>query len=269
MIAMARVPDVPDDNSAQRSIQSIEVGFRLIRVLETATSALPLKTLAARAGMTPAKAHLYLVSFIRLGLVTQDPRNLHYGLGSYALQLGQAALRQVDMLALAHEPLESLQRTFELPTYLSIWGAGGPFSILKFDAELPTPVTIKVGFMFPLFGTATGRIFLAYLPDRITRRIAASEAAIHPEIAARREEIVGDVLKTGVAISEGYLFRGFSAISAPVFDHQEQLAAAVTMIGVATLMDRSPAGAMATAVSSAGALISKSLGYHGDASGRT
>lgn len=249
------------DHTQQRSIQSIEVGFRLIRALETATSALPLKTLAARAEMTPAKAHLYLVSFIRMGLVRQDARTLHYGLGPYALQLGQAALRQVDLLSLAHDPLEKLQQAFELPTYLSIWGSAGPFSILKFDAELPTPLTIKVGFAFPLLGTATGRVFLAYLPERSTRKLLAEEIALHPELAARREKVVADVLKHGVSISEGYLFRGFSAISAPVFDHAGQLAASVTMIGAAAHMDREPDGKMVKAVRAAGATVSRALGW--------
>lgn len=246
--------------SAQRSIQSIEVGFRLIHVLEKASAALPLKTLAARADMTPAKAHLYLVSFTRLGLVAQDARSGHYGLGPYAMQLGHAAIRQLDILSIAHAPLEHLQKTFDLPAYLSIWGAGGPFSVLKFDADLPTPLTIKVGFAFPLLGTATGRIFLAYLPERITGKLAREESALHPELAARRDEITASVLRDGLSISEGYLFRGFSAISAPVLDHTGALAAAVTIIGAASGMDRAPQGRMAQAVKDAGRKISAGLG---------
>ncbi|MCC2095765.1 MAG: IclR family transcriptional regulator [Hyphomicrobiales bacterium] len=258
---MARVARQSDGGGAQRSIQSIEVGFRLIHVLETARAPLPLKTLAAGADMTPAKAHLYLVSFIRLGLVVQEQSTQHYRLGPYALQLGQAALRQLDLPALAHGPLEKLQKTFELPTYLSIWGAGGPFSVLTFDADLPTPVTIRTGFVFPLLGTATGRIFLTYLPDATTRALAERESALYPDLAGRREAMIDEARTTGVSISEGYLFRGFCAISAPVFNHSGELVAAVTMIGVATLMDQGAEGAMASAVRSAGATISAALGY--------
>lgn len=258
---MTRRAAASDDNGAQRSIQSIEVGFRLIRALETASSPLPLKTLAEKAGMTPAKAHLYLVSFVRLGLVAQDSRNSHYGLGPYAMQLGQAAIRQSDLLAIAHAPLEQLQKRFELPAYLSIWGAAGPFSVLKFDAELPTPLTIKMGFAFPLLGTATGRIFLALMPESLTRTLAAQESALHPELGARQDEFVRQVLRDGIAISEGYLFRGFAAISAPVFDHAGQLAAAVTMIGVASMINADPSGPMARAVREAGEQISRALGY--------
>jgi hypothetical protein len=55
-----------------------------------------LKDLAAAAGMSAAKAHRYLVSFQRLGLVTQDPRSTRYDLGPAALQLGLAALARLD-----------------------------------------------------------------------------------------------------------------------------------------------------------------------------
>lgn len=260
---MARRADDQDDGAGQRSIQSIEVGFRLIHVLENARAGLPLKTLAANAGMPSAKAHLYLVSFVRLGLVVQDPRTSHYALGPYALQLGQAALRQTDLPAIASEPLEALQRRFELPTYLALWGNGGPFSVLKFDAELPLPVTIKVGFVFPLLSTATGRIFLSFLPDRATRKLVEQEAALHPDLAERRTEIVARIAADGLSISEGYLFRGFSAISAPVFDHTGQLAASVTMIGIGSNIERDPSSPMAQAVKHVGETISKSLGFRG------
>ncbi len=47
-----------------------------------------LKDLAREAEMSPAKAHPYLVSFSRLGLIEQDRASGHYLLGPLALQLG-------------------------------------------------------------------------------------------------------------------------------------------------------------------------------------
>lgn len=54
-------------------IQSVEVGFALLEGLTRSRGPLMLKDVAASAGMSAAKAHRYLVSFQRLGLVTQDP----------------------------------------------------------------------------------------------------------------------------------------------------------------------------------------------------
>lgn len=250
----------PQDRPEQRSIQSIEVGFRLIRVLEQAGSKLPLKTLSARAEMPPGKAHLYLVSFMRIGLVVQDEATQHYGLGPYALQLGVAALQQTSLADLARRPLERLNQRFELPAYLSLWGRMGPFIAVKFDAELPTPFTIKVGFVFPLLSTATGNIFLAHMPHRETDALVAHEGTLAPELLARRDAIVASVRKAGLAISEGHLFRGYSAIAAPIFDHTQALAGAVTLLGIGSQIDRSPEGDIAREVRAAAHDLSTHLG---------
>ena len=55
------------DNAAERNprrgIQSIEVGGQLLRALAHRGRPMALKDLARDAGMAPAKAHPYLVSF--------------------------------------------------------------------------------------------------------------------------------------------------------------------------------------------------------------
>jgi len=56
-------------DSDSRGIQSIEVGGRLLLALAHHGQPLPLKDLAYAADMSPGKAHPYLVSFIKLGLV--------------------------------------------------------------------------------------------------------------------------------------------------------------------------------------------------------
>ena len=79
-----------DDSStdrAQRGIQSIEVGGQLLRALVHHGRPMALKDLEREAEMSPAKAHPYLVSFSRLGLIEQDRSSGHYLLGPLALQL--------------------------------------------------------------------------------------------------------------------------------------------------------------------------------------
>ena len=81
---------------AQRGIQSVEVGGQLLRALAHQGRPLALKDLAREAGMAPAKAHPYLVSFGKIGLVEQDQLSGRYGLGPLALQLGLMSLQQSD-----------------------------------------------------------------------------------------------------------------------------------------------------------------------------
>jgi DNA-binding IclR family transcriptional regulator len=196
-----------------------------------------------------------------VGLVVQDPATAHYGLGPYAIQLGLTALRQTNLADVAREPLETLHRQFELPTYLSVWGRMGPFILVKHEKELPTPFDIRVGFVFPLLSNATGNVFLAHMPARATRPLIDVEGKVNPDLVDQRDAICADIRKHGYAASRGHLFRGFCGLSAPVFDHEGKLAGAVTMLGVASLMDTRPRSQMTVALRQAAADISGKLGF--------
>ena len=62
----------------QQGIQSIEVGARLLRALAANGRSMMLRDLAQNAAMPAAKAHRYLVSFMRMGLVEQDANTGRY-----------------------------------------------------------------------------------------------------------------------------------------------------------------------------------------------
>src|SRR3982750_3549868 len=94
-------PKAAPQPRGQRGIRSVEVGGQLLRALAHHGRPMALKDLAREAGMSPAKAHPYLVSFGKLGLIVQDAGSGRYGLGPLALQLGLISLQQFDPVRLA------------------------------------------------------------------------------------------------------------------------------------------------------------------------
>ena len=78
-------PEAEAGTRGPRGIQSVEVGGQLLKVLAHTGRRMALKDLAREADMSPAKAHPYLVSFGKLGLIEQDGVSGHYGLGPVAL----------------------------------------------------------------------------------------------------------------------------------------------------------------------------------------
>ena len=101
MVHFSEDDETSSDTPARtsRGIQSVEVGGQLLKALARSGRRMALKDLARDADMTPAKAHPYLVSFGKLGLIEQDPVSGHYGLGQLAVQLGLISLQQVDPVA--------------------------------------------------------------------------------------------------------------------------------------------------------------------------
>ena len=263
-----------DEDWSQRRIQSIEVGFKVIRAMESADGPMPLRDIAAAAGMPPSKAHLYLVSFIREGLVRQDPHSGHYGLGSFAIQLGHSAIRQVDIVDLAREELSALQQETGFAAYLSLWGNRGPGIVSKVDGYKQGSLAVRLGYVLPLSASATGQVFLAYLDRSETKPILEDEIqiarhseenwTIAPELTkdpARLDALTEEVRTRGYATSKNNINANFAAMAAPVFDHSGRITATVTVLG----SDKSMTGARAKGVTSAlldtTERLSRRLGY--------
>ncbi|MCU0869940.1 MAG: helix-turn-helix domain-containing protein, partial [Burkholderiales bacterium] len=97
-----------DRAAASRGIQSLEVAGRLLHALVRSNRALALKDLAADAAMPAAKAHRYLASFQRIGLIEQDPVTGRYDLGVGALELGLAAIGRIDPVRIASPTVPAL-----------------------------------------------------------------------------------------------------------------------------------------------------------------
>ncbi len=233
-----------DTEQSRRRVQSIEVGFRVLRVLRMAEGPLPLREIAARAGMPPSKVHLYLVSFVREDMAYQDAQNGHYGLGSFAIQLGLAAIRQLDVVALASDFLTELCDKTDCAIYLSVWGDRGPCIVAKADGALQGAFSVRLGYILPVTTTATGLVFLAHLPEYETMRARAAQDAYDAARNARtpsEEEIaeaVGKVRTLGYASTIGMLNRNFAGIAAPIFDYSNKLAATLTILGPSEYMSR-------------------------------
>jgi DNA-binding IclR family transcriptional regulator len=252
-------PSVSRSAKKQRYIQSILVGFKLIRVLQEGGTKLSLKRLAQLAGMSPSNAHLYLVSFGRLGLVVQDPITTYYGLGPYAIDLGLAAIRQLNIADLARGALEALSEELGQSIYLSVWANKGPTIILKFDSHLNVPLAIRIGYVLPMSTSATGQVFLAHLSARETDPILKSEI---PNAVTRRKrlaEIRKIVTRDGIGLSDSRLYEGFGAISAPVFDHDNRIAASITALGPSNALAVNATGTAALAVKDAAEKLTRSL----------
>lgn len=215
-------PSVADDKS-QRAVQSVEVGGRLLLALADSGSALTLKDLAAAAGMTPSRAHPYLVSYGRLGLITQDMTG-RYDLGPAALRVGLASLQRLEPMTAAEPVIRQLAAETGHAIALSVWGNFGPTVVRLIEASQPLHVSLRIGSVLSIFDTATGRAFAAALPaDRLRQAIAGPlgeplSASAWRQRLPELESITQEGRRHGVSRAVGSPIPGVNAFSAPVFD---------------------------------------------------
>jgi len=256
-----------DKNRA--GIQSVEVGFALLEALTRARGPLMLKDVAAAAGMSPAKAHRYLVSFQRLGLVTQDGRTSRYDLGPAALKLGLASLSRLEPVRLARERMPALMDTLGHTLALAVWGNRGP-TIVHWE-ESPQAITanLRLGDVMPLLSSATGRCFGAHLAPEITAPLIAEETAQAakarraglPRTPAAVQALWREVRERGSARVVDTLLPGIVAFCAPVFDADGHIALGITTLGSVATFDPEWGGAIDAPLRAAAAQLSSDLGW--------
>lgn len=261
--------DIADDaDKGQRAIQSVEVGGRLLLALGAHAGPMTLKDLAAQAGLPASRAHPYLVSFGRLGLVQQDVDSGRYGLGPAALQLGLTALRQCDPVKAAVPVAEALAAETGQAVAVAVWGNFGPTVIRMIDARQPLHVAMRAGTVMSLFGSATGRAFAAVQsPERLADALAGvalgndGGAAMTPAPDAEQASAHDEYSRHGCTRAVGRPIPGVNAFSAPAFDHDGEPAAVLTLLGHQDHVPAAWTSAMATAVKRAASEVSARLGW--------
>lgn len=198
-----------------RGIQSIEVGGQLLQALVRAGRPLALKDLAQLAGMPAAKAHPYLVSFGRIGLVAAEGGR--YGLGPMAMELGLISLQQHDPVRLASQLPEELAQSSGCTVALAVWGNQGPTVVRVAEAPSPLHVSLRHGTVLNLAQTATGQVMAAARPAAEVDALWRAQGG--GDLAAWRAQLAA-VAAAGHAFSDEGLLPGVAALALPICNAQ-------------------------------------------------
>jgi DNA-binding IclR family transcriptional regulator len=252
-----------------RGIQSIEVGGRLLHALARAGEPMMLRDLAREAGMTPAKAHPYLVSFSRLGLIEQDDTTGRYEVGGLALELGLVSLRRLSAVRVAGPSIEALANDIKHAVSLSIWGTHGPTVIRLEQPSHPVHIVMRVGSVMGMLETATGRIFTAFLPQTVAMaalrsnldRLGVGYNGKRATSGAKVTALLADVRSRRLTRAVGDPLPGINAFAAPVFDHTGAVVLSVTTMGPVGTFDANWNSPIAKALLCCTENISRRLGF--------
>lgn len=272
-------------SDSRQGIQSVEVAGPLLLALAQAPGPLALSILAKSAGMPSAKAHRYLVSLIRVGLVEQDAATGLYDLGGLALELGLVSLGRLDAVKLADETMVKLRDATSETVALAIWGNFGPTYIRLLQSRRPVTINLQIGSVMPMSYTASGLCFAAFMDEAETGALLRAELAQNrsekldaPQTGKELAPLLEQTRQHGMARMIGHLdpsavrapgttrtaerlLAGFNAFSAPVFDHDGHIRFALTVVGSSAHIDAAWNGPIARETRRHAQQLSARLGY--------
>lgn len=206
-------------------------------LLQLATGPQTLGEVADGAKLSKATAHRILASLAHGGLAIQDPASGEYLLGPGCIVLANSVIGGMSGLgAVARAMLEQLRdETLESVT-LHIRAGAQRICI----EELPSPQHVKytagVGVSHPIHTGSAGKVLLAFTDSNIAKALLDNitlDAVTESTITDRRilERELQEIREQGYAQSRGERVPGAAAISVPVWSPDQDLVAALSVLG--------------------------------------
>lgn len=247
---------------AQQGIQSVEIAGSILRAIVEADGPLNLKALAEDTQIPAPKLHRYLLSLIRIGLVQKSDTKL-YELGSYVLTLGAAGFRRLDVVRIAMPLMTELRDALNHSVFLSIWTDHGATIVSWLDSARPVVVNTRAGWSLPLLHSATGRMFAAFLPMPRVAGHLEHEWNSDPRAPDRESfnNLLTEIRNLRLSRVQGDVLPNVHAFAAPIWNHEGDLAAVLTMLGSPPSFDSSWGSREANALMQQADALSAALGF--------
>lgn len=243
----------------RQGVQSLEKGIGVLLALSNAREPLRLGEVAEAAGMSRSKVHAYLTSLVRTGMAAQDPLTSRYALGETVLRIGISALRRIDLFTVAREALIKLQRKTGQTAFLTTWTSQGPLIVDKVDAAVESAYTLQMGVILGLYPTASGRLFMAFLPAAKWQPLYQNASGVS-DLQVQAE--LDDIRSQGLAIVDPPTLPGYTVFAAPVFGRDGVMTAALCVAAPIGKLDKDAKGPVAVELRAAAAQASELLGFN-------
>jgi DNA-binding IclR family transcriptional regulator len=227
------------ERKPRRGIQSVEIAFRVLGVVQRSPQAMALKDIAPLAGLTTSAANNYLVSLVRTGLAAGDERPGHYRLGPAALSLGVSAIQQIDGFEIVRREVTTLRDTTRRSAAVTTWTDDGPVSLFKQDGDQRGAFEFRTG-LIPMLSSAAGKIYAARLPTTMTTHLIEREwgAAFGSKVNAEkfREDAARELKRKGYTAIVRSDLSGYVSVAAPVLDWNGDVRFTLSLAGTRAAM---------------------------------
>lgn len=252
------------------NIYRVRVMERAMQVLDCFDDEHPergVSEIAQLVGLHKATAHRIIVSLMNGGFLEKAPDGERYRLGLRLAELGMAAIRSLDFRREAIPHMKALVDRFEETCDLSVFDRGEVFYVEVLQGKHVLTIAAKVGQRLPPHCTASGKTFLAYMPEAEVRNILKEPLHRYTErTITSAEEVMAqlpEVRARGYGYDDEEYELGIRAVAAPIFNREGRVIAVVSMPGPTSRMDPAHVQQIAEELRSATRAISLRMGWQG------
>lgn len=247
-------------------VQTVEKALTILTTFTHSHSLWGVTELSNKLGLPKSVIHRILISMQKFGFVEKDPLTEKYRLGLRVFELGKVAASQMGLRNISLPIMENLARTTGESIFLTKRDGNAGVGIEC--VEGPQSMTLKASDRgrLPLHCGASKKILLAYESQEFIEHYMQTEnlvrlsdnSPINPK-ALRKE--LAKIRREGLCISTDEVDFGAAMIAAPIFDHNDKLAAGLGIGGPAFRFTPEKVKEFSRLVKNAAMDISHKLGY--------
>jgi IclR family transcriptional regulator, KDG regulon repressor len=247
------------------NITALQRGLRLLQLFSESPHGLTAKQVAGRSRLPVSTVHRFLANLESTAFLNCSGDGV-YQLGIACFAIGQAALGQLDIRRISLPYLEELNRITRETIHLTLRHGLSAVYIEKLDSPEQLRIYSRIGATVPLYCTAVGKVMLAYMPDEEQERVLPQLAlkSFTANTVGNLQELTAElyrVRKNGYACDLEEHELHIRCIAAPVWDHQGEVIASVSITAPTVRMAATRLRQLAPLIQTAGLQISRELGY--------
>jgi DNA-binding IclR family transcriptional regulator len=220
-------------------VSSLVRGLRILSTFTIDRPSLKVSEIAEINGLDQATVFRFVYTLEKLGYLIRDEDTKRYRQGVRMLTISLPAREGIAVREIALPLMNELSKATEETIRISV--LDGIDTVMIGVVEIPDRIYFRtrIGERLPTYGTALGKVLLAYQPmeswDKIISQFDFSQhtekTLITPE--SLRDELL-KVRQQGYSIQDGEIIEGLGSIAAPVFNFNNEIVAAIDLSGLST-----------------------------------
>jgi IclR family pca regulon transcriptional regulator len=227
-------PVVSAGERPEYRVEALAKGLRILSLFDEKRPSWRVSDLAAAAGLPMPTVYRAVMTLAAEGYLDHLP-NGDYRPGVRTLTLGTAALRSLDLVAIATPKLQQLaQRTGETVNLAVLSGDRVLYLVRLRNSDLVT-ANIQVGSTLPAVHTSIGKLLLGYLDEadlkaRVTDASFAANSGPNAKLSlAELLDELAAVREQGWAMQDEELAYGLRSVAAPIISPDGRVLAGVNL----------------------------------------
>ena len=246
-------------------VRAVERALQILDCFDDQHPEMGVSEIAQAVGLHKATTHRIVTTLVHYGYLERAAGGHKYQLGLQLPHLGFRVVRRMDLRREALPHMTRVAKQWDETCDLSIFDRGEVFYIEVLQGNHALTIAASVGQRLPAHCTASGKVFLAYLPAGELEAVLSRPLASYTEKTITSPEVLGREIEVtrqrGYGIDDEEMEAGVRAVSAPIRNQEGAVVAAMSMPGPTSRMTLDRVREIAVALGEAADAVSRRLGW--------